>query len=120
MGAAQTSSQLFTADAVEPQWVCHNCPQRCANECLATSVHGIAEAVAGEAQDIDDVRLNIMGDTVLDHASVARLAAKFVEVLGQVIVGDLVILVVSQLHQPAGCYVMEDLELGATLGFLLQ
>lgn len=89
---AQPSSQFFTADAAYLLWVCRNCFQSCANECLVTSARGIAEAVVGEAQDIDDVRLSIMGDAVLGHASVARLVAELVEVLGQVVAGDLVVL----------------------------
>lgn len=118
--AAQASSQFFTADAAYLLWVCRNCFQRCAYECLVTSACGIAEAVVGEAQDIDDVRLGIMGYAVLGHASVARLVAELVEVLGQVVAGDLVVLAAFQLHQSTGCCVAEGFELGAILGFLLQ
>lgn len=120
MDAAQAWLLFFAAEAAEPQWVCRNCFQRCADERLVTSAHGIAEAVVGEAQDIDDVRLGIMGDAVLGHASVARLVAELVEVLGQVVAGDLVVLAAFQLHQSTGCCVAEGFELGAILGFLLQ
>ncbi len=49
----------------------------------------------------------------------ARLVAELVEVLGQVVAGDLVVLAALQLHQPTGCCVAEGFELGAILGFLV-
>ncbi len=96
--AAQAWPLFFAAEAAEPQWVCRNRFQGGADEGLVAPARGIAESVVGEAQDIDDVRLGIMGYAVLGHASVARLVAELVEVVGQVVAGDLVVLAALQLH----------------------